>query len=244
MFCWMQIRMQNREVLTREQLNDFLRGTEGVNFVGQKKEEVFKCEDEAMQEKKEARFANRYRPSRAGRFRLRSAREKHGAPAKLGCPRPPAGRHRGGVVRGLFYSFEHTRSQDLNTSNSATGAASKESPKPKPSYEGKPKHQGNPQGLPLVGIGSSKNERKERQRTIPHFNRFHDHFSIGKCWRLGTVFSMRTLETVVVAAWNRRPSVPDAAIGARCLTEADRLREFLKILGSKSVNKNTSSLKR
>jgi transposase InsO family protein len=41
MFCWMQIRMQNREVLTEEQLNDFLKGTEGISFVGQKKEEVY-----------------------------------------------------------------------------------------------------------------------------------------------------------------------------------------------------------
>jgi transposase InsO family protein len=37
----MQIRMQNREVLTGEQLNDFLKGTEGISFVGQKKEEVY-----------------------------------------------------------------------------------------------------------------------------------------------------------------------------------------------------------
>lgn len=37
----MQIRLQNREVLTGEQLNDFLKGTEGISFVGQKKEEVY-----------------------------------------------------------------------------------------------------------------------------------------------------------------------------------------------------------
>jgi transposase InsO family protein len=37
----MQIRMQNSEVLTGEQLNDFLKGTEGIGFVGQKKEEVY-----------------------------------------------------------------------------------------------------------------------------------------------------------------------------------------------------------
>ena len=37
----MQIRMQNNEVLTREQINDFLKGTEGVSFVGEKKKEVY-----------------------------------------------------------------------------------------------------------------------------------------------------------------------------------------------------------
>lgn len=33
--------MQNSEVLTREQINDFLKGTEGVSFVGGRKEEVY-----------------------------------------------------------------------------------------------------------------------------------------------------------------------------------------------------------
>jgi len=41
-FCgWMQIRMQNSEVLTAGQINDFLKGTEGVGFVGGRKEEVY-----------------------------------------------------------------------------------------------------------------------------------------------------------------------------------------------------------
>ncbi len=37
----MQLHMQNSEALTAEQINDFLRGTEGVSFVGQRKEEVY-----------------------------------------------------------------------------------------------------------------------------------------------------------------------------------------------------------
>jgi transposase InsO family protein len=37
----MQIRMQNSEVLSAEQISDFLKGTAGVGFVGQKKEEVY-----------------------------------------------------------------------------------------------------------------------------------------------------------------------------------------------------------
>ena len=37
----MQIRMQNSDALTREQINDFLKGTEGVSFVGEKKKEVY-----------------------------------------------------------------------------------------------------------------------------------------------------------------------------------------------------------
>ena len=37
----MQLRMQNSEALTVEQIHDFLRGTEGVSFVGQRKEEVY-----------------------------------------------------------------------------------------------------------------------------------------------------------------------------------------------------------
>src|ERR1022692_223280 len=37
----MQIRMQNSETLTREQIDDFLKGTEGVSFVGEKKKEVY-----------------------------------------------------------------------------------------------------------------------------------------------------------------------------------------------------------
>src|ERR1017187_4265914 len=37
----MQIRMQNSEALTREQNDDFLKGTEGVSFVGEKKKEVY-----------------------------------------------------------------------------------------------------------------------------------------------------------------------------------------------------------
>src|ERR1017187_4832357 len=37
----MQIRMQNSEALTREQIDDFLKGTEGVSFVGEKKKEVY-----------------------------------------------------------------------------------------------------------------------------------------------------------------------------------------------------------
>ncbi len=37
----MQIRMQSNEALTAGQINDFLRGTEGVSFVGVKKEEVY-----------------------------------------------------------------------------------------------------------------------------------------------------------------------------------------------------------
>jgi transposase InsO family protein len=37
----MQIRMQNSEVLSAEQISGFLKGTEGVGFVGQKKEEVY-----------------------------------------------------------------------------------------------------------------------------------------------------------------------------------------------------------
>jgi transposase InsO family protein len=37
----MQIRVQNSEVLTAEQINGFLKGTEGVCFVGQTKEEVY-----------------------------------------------------------------------------------------------------------------------------------------------------------------------------------------------------------
>ena len=37
----MQMRMQNGEVLTGEQINDFLKGAEGVSFVGQKKKEVY-----------------------------------------------------------------------------------------------------------------------------------------------------------------------------------------------------------
>ena len=42
MFCgWMRIRMQNSEVLSEEQIHDFLKGTAGVNFVGQTKEEVY-----------------------------------------------------------------------------------------------------------------------------------------------------------------------------------------------------------
>ncbi len=42
MFCgWMQIRMLNSEVLTGEQINDFLRGTEGVILAGQNRKEVY-----------------------------------------------------------------------------------------------------------------------------------------------------------------------------------------------------------
>ena len=37
----MRIRMQNSEELSAEQIHDFLKGTAGVNFVGQKKEEVY-----------------------------------------------------------------------------------------------------------------------------------------------------------------------------------------------------------
>src|SRR5437016_10201294 len=37
----MKMSMQNSEVLSEEQLHDFLQGTAGVNFVGQKKEEVY-----------------------------------------------------------------------------------------------------------------------------------------------------------------------------------------------------------
>ncbi len=41
-FCgWMQIRMLNSEVLTGEQINDFLRGTEGVILAGQNRKEVY-----------------------------------------------------------------------------------------------------------------------------------------------------------------------------------------------------------
>src|SRR5579863_2712047 len=44
----MQIRMQNSEVLTGEQLNDFLKGTEGISFVGQRKEEVYAWVEEVL----------------------------------------------------------------------------------------------------------------------------------------------------------------------------------------------------
>ena len=37
----MQLHMQNSEALTVGQIEDFLRGTEGVSFVGQRKEEVY-----------------------------------------------------------------------------------------------------------------------------------------------------------------------------------------------------------
>jgi hypothetical protein len=37
----MDVRMQNSERLTREQIHDFLEGTEGVNFAGQNKREVY-----------------------------------------------------------------------------------------------------------------------------------------------------------------------------------------------------------
>src|ERR1017187_8580013 len=37
----MQIRMQNNEVLRPGQINDFLKGTEGISFVGEKKKEVY-----------------------------------------------------------------------------------------------------------------------------------------------------------------------------------------------------------
>src|SRR5579863_1005853 len=37
----MNLRMQNSEVMTEEQIHDFLKGTTGVNFVGQRKEEVY-----------------------------------------------------------------------------------------------------------------------------------------------------------------------------------------------------------
>lgn len=37
----MQLRMQNSEVLTEEQIQSFLQGTAGVSFVGQRKEEVY-----------------------------------------------------------------------------------------------------------------------------------------------------------------------------------------------------------
>jgi transposase InsO family protein len=37
----MDVRMQNSERLTREQIHDFLEGTEGVNFAGQDKREVY-----------------------------------------------------------------------------------------------------------------------------------------------------------------------------------------------------------
>jgi len=45
----------------------------------------------------------------------------------------------------------------------------------------KQKDQENPKGLPLVGNGSSETHTKEYSPTTPHFIRFHDHFSIGKC---------------------------------------------------------------
>ena len=42
MFCGgMQLHVQNSEALTVGQIEDFLRGTEGVSFVGQRKEEVY-----------------------------------------------------------------------------------------------------------------------------------------------------------------------------------------------------------
>jgi transposase InsO family protein len=44
----MQIRMQNSEVLTGEQVNDFLKGTEGISFVGQRKEEVYAWVEEVL----------------------------------------------------------------------------------------------------------------------------------------------------------------------------------------------------
>jgi len=40
--------MQNSEVLTGEQLNDFLKGTEGISFVGQRKEEVYAWVEEVL----------------------------------------------------------------------------------------------------------------------------------------------------------------------------------------------------
>jgi transposase InsO family protein len=40
--------MQNSEVLTGEQVNDFLKGTEGISFVGQRKEEVYAWVEEVL----------------------------------------------------------------------------------------------------------------------------------------------------------------------------------------------------
>ncbi len=98
------------------------------------------------------RFSSGLRP-----HRRQSTRVAHCDPGERDGRPPPAGRHREG--------------QD----------GPQEKTKPRPSYEGKPKDQRGPRGLPLVGIGSSETHRKERRRTPDHFILFHDHFSIGKC---------------------------------------------------------------